>query len=245
MPYSTKEFLAARMENFLQSRLHEETMAKKRLLRPSLTISRQTGAGLERIKRKLVEYLDEVDETDGGNWAYFDQSLVGEVIKDSRLDKSVEPYLVENTKIPVVEALEQILNLHPSEWTLFNHTANTIRKLCKAGHAIGVGRAGNFVTSDLPNTFHIRLVGSLENRIAEIQRQFENDEKSAKAMIVDTEKARAKFVKRYTGAEITDSCLYHLTINTDNLNDDLLVKLIGDCLLEWAFEQEKSRRNAS
>jgi hypothetical protein len=28
-------------------------------------------------------------------------------------------------------------------------------------------------------------------------------------------------------------------INTDNVDDDLLIKLIADPMLEWAFEKEK------
>jgi len=239
---TNQEFLAKRMESFLRTRLYEESSPKKPTFRPSMTISRQMGAGLERIERQLVEYLDEYDDIDEDSWALFDQSLVGKIIQDHRLDASVQPYLVENTKFPILEALEQVLNLHPSEWTLFNYTANTIRKLCRSGHAITVGRAGNFVTSDLDNTFHLRLVASRDRRIKDVERRFACSESSAAEMVREADKARARYVKRYTGADIGDTSYYDLVINTDNLNDDLLVKMIGDTLLEWASEKEKERR---
>ena len=239
----SKDFLAGRMEQFLQSRLYEETLAKPRAFCPSVTISRQMGAGLEPIKQPLIEYLDEVDETDDKPWAIFDQALVGKIIEENRLDSSVEPYIIEDTKFPIVEALEEVLNLHPSEWTLFNYTANTIRKLCLAGHAIVVGRAGNFVTADLKNTFHIRLVASLEKRSKEIQQRFDLNRSKANSLIKETDKGRSKYVKRYTGSDINDSGYYDLVINTDNLTEDLLVKMIADSLLEWALEQQRNQKN--
>ncbi|MDF1815397.1 MAG: cytidylate kinase-like family protein [Verrucomicrobiales bacterium] len=241
MPIQVKDFLAGRMENFLRTRLYDETHGHGKSFRPSITISRQTGVGFEKIHQKLVEYLDEADDSDGETWAIFDQALVGQIIEDNRLDDEVEPYLVENTKIPVVEALEQMLNLHPSEWTLFNYTANTIRKLCSSGHAVVSGRAGNFITADLPNTFHIRLVGSLPKRIEELQQRLDIDHERATSIIADTDKAKEKYVKRYTGADISDPCFYHMVINTDNCSDELLVKLIVDPMMEWAFEKERAR----
>ena len=237
----SKDLFAGRMEQFIQTYLYEEKLAGPRAFCPSVTISRQMGSGLEPIKQSLVEYLDEVDESDEKPWAIFDQALVGKIIEENRLDSSVEPYLIENTKFPILEAFEELLNLHPSEWTLFNYTANTIRTLCISGHAIVIGRAGNFVTADLKNTFHIRLVASLEKRSKEIQERFDLSRSKANSLIKETDKGRAKYVKRYTGSDITNSGYYDVIINTDNLTNDLLVKLIADSLLEWAFEQQKSQ----
>lgn len=228
------------MESYLSSQLLEDSPEKTKTFRPSITISRQIGAGLGRIKKPLIEYLDEVDENfDHDSWALFDQSLVGKIIQDSRLDESVEPYQVGKTKFPALETLELELNLHPSKWSLFNYTSNTIRKLCRWGYAIIVGRAGNFVTSDLDNTFHLRLVGSENHRTAEVQRRFDCSESRAQDLVRETDKTRSQFVKRYTGSDIADPNYYDLVINTDNLNDQLLVKMIADSLLEWASEKQK------
>jgi len=225
------------MQSFLRGRLAEETYRQGNTFRPALTISRQCGAGTDRISRMLVEYLDEVDETAVHGWALFDQSLIACIIEDHKLPDSVKPYLTENAKFPVVEALESVLNMRPSEWTLFNHTARTIRSLCHMGNAIIVGRAGNYVTSDLENTFHVRLVGSEQARIANTQAKHLLSPQEATKLVTETDRARCKFVKRYVQSNLEDPTAYHLVINTDDMSDEGVIRILADSLLEWANEQ--------
>ncbi|NNE90290.1 MAG: cytidylate kinase-like family protein [Verrucomicrobiales bacterium] len=238
-------FLSRTMERYLQCRLAEDHAETAARFRPSLTVSRQCGAGMSRIGEELISYLDEVDDSTETGWALFDQSLVTKVIEDHKLTNSVEPFLTENTKFPIVDALEQLLNLHPSEWTLFNYTADTIRRLCHLGNSIIVGRAGNFITADLKNTFHVRLVGSKEKRTASVSEQRGISLKAAEDIVQEIDKSRQKFVKRHTGSDVNDPNAYHLVINTDNLPDKVLVRVLADSLLEWAVESEESRKVAA
>ena len=91
-----------RMEQFLRSRLAEENSveAKGKAFVPSMTISRQCGAGLDQIAPRLVDYLSEVDDSSGSGWALFDQSLIGKIIEEHHLPTTVQPYLNENAKFP-------------------------------------------------------------------------------------------------------------------------------------------------
>lgn len=232
-----RDFHLNRMQPFLRCRLAEETYRHGNTFRPSLTISRQCGAGTDRIGQKLVEYLDEVDETAVYGWALFDQSLIARIIEDHKLPDSVKPYLTENAKFPVVEALESVLNKRPSEWTLFNYTARTIRNLCHMGNAIIIGRAGNFVTSDLENTFHVRLVASEKARIAHVQARHLLSPHEASKLVTETDRARSKFVKRYVQSSPEDPTTYHLIINTDDMSDEGVIRILADSLLEWANER--------
>ncbi len=243
MKLTTKEFLTDRMTHFIRDQLRcDNNLPSERKFKPSLTISRQLGAGLARIKQPLLEYLDEVDDTDEASWALFDQSLLGQIIASHQLDSLVQRFRAENSKFPVLDVLETHLNLNPPDWTLFNHTASVIRKLCSVGQVIIVGRAGNFIASDLVNVFHVRLVGSKKKRVKEISREFNTTEEKAREMVEQSDVARSNFVKRYTGSSIDDLEVYDVVINTDNLNDELLVRLIADSLLEWAHEKEKNFR---
>ncbi|MEM9018532.1 MAG: cytidylate kinase-like family protein [Verrucomicrobiota bacterium] len=238
-----RDFLVQRMEKFLRARIAEESHhSSDEDFRPSLTISRECGAGTFRIEQPLVEYLDEIDDSSSSGWACFDQSLVGKIIEDNRISTTVEPYHKEEAKFPIKESLEQILQLHPGEWSLFNYSASTIRKLCKLGNAIIVGRAGNFVTSDLENTFHLRLVGSLERRIETTQNRFSITRGEAARLIAHTDQSREHFVKRYTGSDVDDPNAYHAVINTDHFTNEVLVRIIGDSIVEWAHEKRGIER---
>ena len=66
----------------------------------------------------------------------------------------------------VADALEELLGLHPSSWTLIQQTAETIWRLAQMGHVILVGRGANLITAKLASVFHVRLIGSLEKRVA-------------------------------------------------------------------------------
>ena len=231
-----------RMEQFLRSRLAQEISfgSKVRGFIPSMTISRQCGVGIDQIGPKLVEYLSEVDGSTECGWALFDQALIGKIIEEHHLPGSVEPYLGENAKFPVVEALEEVLSLHPSQWSLFNYSADTIRKLCDSGNAVVIGRAGNFVTSDLVNTFHVRLVGSIERRIAYTAAHHDIPASRAREIVIETDRGRKKFVRRYTHADIEAPQFYHIVLNTDGFSVDGAARLLADSLLDWAHEKGAS-----
>ncbi|MEM6280320.1 MAG: cytidylate kinase-like family protein [Verrucomicrobiota bacterium] len=222
------------MEKFLRSRLAEEFQGSDVPVRPSLTLSRQCGTGTSKIERSLVEYLDEVDESAVHGWAGFDQSLIGKIIEDHKLPKEMEPYLMDEAKFPILETLEEALRLQPSKWNLFHYSASTIRTLCRMGNALVVGRAGNFVTSDLANTFHVRLIGSELRRIARVRERFQMSQDEAEHLVQKTDRSRSHFVKRYTGSDIDDTGSYHLVLNTDNLSPDVIVRIVGDSVIEWA-----------
>jgi hypothetical protein len=225
-----------KLERFLKCRLAEETSlidVNPLRIRPSLTLSRQAGARANTIGKRLVQYLDQFDETADHGWAVVDQRLVAKVIEDHKLPDSVAQYLPEDVRNPVSDTLEEILGLHPSSWTLFHYTVQTIRKLCALGNVIVVGRGGNLVTGDFPNTFHVRLVGAVENRVRQAREGYGMNAAEARNWVKETDHARARYVKRHLDSDIDDPVGYHLVINTDRISDSLAARIIGDSLLEW------------
>lgn len=234
-----RDFHRQRMTTYLRGQLAESgSRDVPQNAAPSLTISRQCGSGTNRIGRKLVEYLDQIDESAVHGWAFFDQSLIGKIIEENLIPEIPDPYVPENAKFPISPMLEEALNRPRSEWCLFNHLASTMRRLSRLGNAVIVGRASNFVTTDHEHTFHVRLVGSETKRIAYTRSCFELTSKEAEKLVRKTDQSRARFVRRYTGMEVDDASAYHLILNTDNLRDEVIVRIIGDSLIEWASEKD-------
>jgi cytidylate kinase len=228
------------MEEFLRCRLAEEANQLRRSHsgnRPALTISRQAGTRGDAIGERLVDYLEQFDESAEHGWAFFDQSLVARVIEEHKMPDSLARYFREDSTNPVNEVIEQILGLHPSDWTLFHYTADTVRKLCVMGNVIVVGRGGNFITRDLPNTFHVRLLGSESHRVRTASRERNMSAAEARKFVRQTDKARAGYVKQNLNRQIDDPTGYHLVINTDLFSDELAGRIIGDTLLEWQATQ--------
>lgn len=235
-----RNFHLRRMEQFLRHAPAAGNLTGDGIPRPSLTISRQCGTRCSEISRGLVEYLSEIDESATHGWAYFGQALIGKLIEEQKLLCSKPHFRIDCLKFPVSERLVDCLEKPNPPETLFDRCTEMIRKLCHSGNAVIAGRAGNFVTADLPNTFHVRLIGSPESRIAYTRKRYRYSDGEARHVVKQVDESRSRFVKRHADADIADSSSYHMVINTDQISNEKLIRIIGDSLIEWAGEPNLS-----
>jgi len=122
--------------------------------------------------------------------------------------------MTEDARLPVEAIAEEVLRLHPSGWTLAQHTTKTILRLAGLGHAIIVGRGGSVVAACLPNVFHVRLVAPLAMRIRHTAEYYQLNEAEAAKFVREKDQARRRYVRRYFNAKIDDPTLYDVTLNT-------------------------------
>jgi len=127
---------------------------------PSITISRETGSGAVTIAQMLVEQLNAGSKSpgDSASWMVFDRNLAKQALLDHELPQNLERFMVEDARLPVEAIVEELLGLHPTQWTFVQHTTKTIIRLAGLGRAIWVGRGAEVITSRLPFVFHVRLV---------------------------------------------------------------------------------------
>lgn len=198
-----------------------------RAIRPAITISRLTGAGGHTVAGKLAEYL-QANVPGHAPWTVFDRQLVEKVLEDHNLSKRVAEFMPENHRSMLTDMVEELLGLHPSEWTLVHQTAETVLHLAQMGNVILVGRGASVVTSKLDNVFHVRLVGSIERRTEQVQKVYGYDRKTALDFIHREDKGQKRFLKEHFEADPENPLLYHLGINTDRIPYDEAARLIGD-----------------
>jgi cytidylate kinase len=195
--------------------------------KPAITISRAEGAGGLTVASSLAEYLQKrISSHDV--WTVFSQHLVAKVLEEHHLNKRAADFMKEGHKGVVTDAVEELLGLHPSDWTFVQRTNATILRLAQAGNVILVGRGANIVTSKLKTVFHVYLVGSLEKRIEQAQIVFNLDRKSAINYIKKKDESRRRYLKDNFDKDIDDPLLYHVIINTDLVQYDEAAQLIGD-----------------
>lgn len=208
--------------------------ARKRddkLVKPAITISRMTGAGGHTVAGNLAEYL-QANVPGHAPWTVFDRQLVEKVLEDHHLSKRVAEYMPENHRSLVTDMFEELLGLHPSDWTLVHQTAETILHLAQLGNVILVGRGAAVVTRKLDNVFHVRLVGSLEKRTEQVQKVYGYDRKMALDFINREDKGRKRFLKEHFEEDPENPLLYHLGINTDRIRYDEAARLIGEEVIQ-------------
>ena len=196
-------------------------------VRPSVTISRMTGAGGHAVASKLADYL-QVHAPVDCRWTVFDRNLMEKVLDDHHLSKRTAEYLPEDHQSMLRDTVEEFLGLHPSTWTLVQQTSETILRLAEMGNVILVGRAANVITSKLANVFRVRLVGSLEKRMEAVQQLYQLDQPHALELIRKQDEGRRRYLKDHFGQQINDPLLYDLIVNTDRFGADDAARLIGD-----------------
>ena len=198
---------------------------------PFVSISRQAGAGAETVAHQLAEKLNSGLAKDEQPWVIFDKNLIEKVLEDADLPKELEKVVNEDKDTTVQAIVGELLGLHPSMWTIFHHTSDTILKLARIGRCIIVGRGSNIITAKLNGGIHVRLVAPESIRLAHVKKLFSLDEKAAAKYIHDHDEGRRRYVKSNFDRNIEDPLLYHAILNTGLLDfasaADLVATMVG------------------
>jgi len=205
---------------------------EKRFVNPFVTISRQTGAYGLTIARDLCEYLQKNEKRPNCFWAGFDRELIAKVVEEHNLPEKVLPYLSETTISEIQDIMEELFDVHPSQYTLVHKTGETILHLAQLGYVVIVGMASNIITAKLPGGVHIRLIGPLEARVKRIQEYYQMDEKKAMEFILVEDQNRKNYAKKYFEKDVDDPSLYDMVINTGGLKPQEIVQVVGDFVLK-------------
>ena len=203
----------------------------KREVYPCITISRQTGAGSKPVCEKLINIMDEYSEFEGVRWAFFDRNLIEKILEDLNLPGQISGFMQEGKYKHLTSAVYELLGLKPAEWTIIHKTTDTILQLARMGNVVIVGRGANIITSKLKNTFHVRLIASLERRVEHIKKIMDINEKEALNHIKKEDENRKQYLKSYFHVDIDDPLLYHMTVNTDLLTHEGAAYLIAEAVV--------------
>jgi cytidylate kinase len=195
---------------------------------PVITISREAGAGAVTVARLLVERLNvQIPGKGGCPWTVFDRNLVEKVLEDHNLPKAIKQFMLEDAKaFSPGSAMEELLGLHPSNWTLVQHTTDTIFRLARMGNVILVGRGANVITADFKRAFHVRLVAPPELRIERAAEIYKLTAHEAAIFIRQADRARRRYVKAHFKAAIDDPLQYHAILNTGRMSLEAAADLI-------------------
>jgi cytidylate kinase len=217
---------------YLQSQTAAET-DELEPQQPSVTISRQAGAGALTIAQLLIERLNTASPSPGESlsWTVFDRNLATQVLIDHKLPLNLERFMVEDARLPVESIVEEVLGLHPSAWTLVQQTTRTIRRLAGLGRVVLVGRGAEIVTKRLPYVFHVRLVAPLEKRIGHAADYYSLTAADAAKKVHEEDHARRRYLARYFNADIDDPLLYHLVLNTGYLDFARAAEIVAQAVL--------------
>jgi cytidylate kinase len=211
--------------------------------KPAITISRQAGAGAVTVANLVAQRLDlECPGDPPCPWAVFDRDLASKILEDHNLSKKIEEFLPEDTQFPLTDALESLLSLHPSSWTLREHAKETIRKLAVNGNVILVGRGAAVITAHFPRILHVRLIAPFHFRVQNFAAFHQIKVTKAARLVRETDEARRRYVQSYFGADVDDALHYHLVINTGLNSSQETAQIISYALVNRIVRRDQKRQ---
>lgn len=199
---------------------------------PFITISRETGAGATTLGLHLVPRLNQEFSADGHGWVFLDKDLLTHALLHHQLPARLAEYLPEDRIAESKAVIGELVGLHPSLWQLEQKIAEAVLQLAHVGRVIFAGRAAHVITRALPAGLHVRLVASLDSRIARIARELHCDSAAAFTHIEKTDLARRRYVRSHFDEELEDPHLYDVVINTDRLTPGATARLVIAALHE-------------
>lgn len=198
---------------------------------PCITISRETGAGANKVSEELIKFFSPANDEYLHTWTVFDKNLIKKVIEDHHLPQKLSQYFIEDKLSEIKSTVNELLGIHPSSWILVNKTTSTILQLAQLGNVIIVGRGSNLITMNLNNSFHVRLIAPVEKRIECIKERYGMNQKEAYEYILKEDQARRNYLKKYFRRNVDDLCTYHLVINTGKMTYKQAAKTIGEAVI--------------
>ena len=90
---------------------------------------------------------------------------------------------------------------------------SALRDAAAAGDVVILGRAGALALRDHPGALHVRLDGPSEARVFRAMEVQSVDEATARERLVETDRARERFVRDIYGLDPTDPGLYALVLD--------------------------------
>ncbi len=214
----------------LQPPLRAHIAYQEQLQRRTITISRQSGSGAHSVAEKLLAYLQDRAPEGACPWTVFDRNLVEKVLEDHHLPGSLAKFMPEDRISGIADTMDELFGLHPPSMLLVRQSAETILHLAELGNVILIGRAAAVITRRLDYVFHVRLVASLETRIAHIQHLQHIGPDAARKVIAQEDRGRKRYLRKYFGQDVNDPTLYHLTINTDLVPYEEAAQMIADAV---------------
>ncbi len=201
-----------------------------------ITIARGFGSGGKTIGRLLAQRLD-ID--------YYDNDLIRLASEESGINIELFGKADERVKTNLFKKYsgsygEDVIPPDSDEFVsndnLFNYQAKIIRSLAEKQNCIIIGRCGDYILKNHPNTLRLYVYADHATCIENVMDIYGVSPKQAAKRIEEIDKARANYYKYYTGGTWSDVSNYDLCINTTDIGFEKSVDVILSYMRTLGYE---------
>ena len=192
-----------------------------------ITLEREYGSGGTLIAKTLAERL---------GWKLWDEEITAEIARAAnidhreaqRCDERVDPFLYRLFKVYARGSYERTLGIGGSRVfdtdCMVEMLQKVIDDVASRGKCVIVGRGSPYFLRDRPDTFHVFIYASDEEKIRRI-RSIGKTDKEAQQLVAEVDRERADFIRHYFGKQWPYRPLYNIMINS-KFGDEFVIESI-------------------
>lgn len=105
-----------------------------------------------------------------------------------------------------------------------------IRDLARKDNVVLLGRGGQYVLEDDPNTVHFLLVAERSYRVAFMRDNYNLPPARAEEAVTEGEKRRRQIYSMFRKSDYNDPLHYHMVLNTSRMGQDQALGRMIDCV---------------
>jgi cytidylate kinase len=208
----------------IERRRDQAAESRAKVLKPTITISREFGCEAYPMAEKLREIME---RKSGEPWTIMDKALLDEVEKNHDLSAEILRSLGERN-LWIDDFLATMSPRWQSDREYYRHLSRHIVSLATQGNVIIVGRGAAIITQRMKNCRHFRIYASMEFKTQSIARRANLSQQDAALLVEKKQKLRDKFIRDFLDEDANDLRFYHLVFNNDKNPADRIAQLIAD-----------------
>ena len=208
---------------------------------PVITVSATYGAGGSVIAPRLAQelgwpFIDRLISADAVAQSLKSQEGLAHGEQDSTPTGRFLSYFARAATVGAVIGPDPDLE---DDSDIRTRTEKALKGILAGDGGVILGRAGSIVLAARPLTYHVRLDGPVDRRVAWAAPHEGLDLEAARRRQSETDRARTSFVKRLYRADPANPLLYHLILDPTVIGVDAAVDVIERAAAAF-FEQARS-----
>ena len=200
-----------------------------------ITISRELGSGGAEIARILSDMM---------KWQLFDKEILDYMAENMNVHIQMLASVDEQTLGRIGDRLVRFFSRKSGEhikWRYQEHLAETLMIIATHGHAVIVGRGASQI---LPREkgLSIHVTAPFELRCRRYATENKIGIEKARSIVEKADKEQNRFVKNFSGKDVSDSKYYDVVCSTEKLYPISVAKLILRALDQRVASEEQQAK---
>ena len=181
-----------------------------------ITISRQFGAGGKTLGERVAAAL---------GYTFADEDIVQKIAELAKVSagwvESVEKeaggrlsrVISKMVSKPLVDRVLKDERGYIDEQIYIDYLVILISQIGEEGDAVILDRGSQYILSDLPDSYHILLINTFDNRVRFLMERYEMSRQRATQMVKYEDRRRTSLYRKIGKQDYDQPELYHLVIN--------------------------------